>query len=131
MAKKKNKGAVHNHQLAVEAAKEHFLSLCVMFENNGRMFKGLGKIAGHSAFAKTALPAGLARMLEQHQEIGEELKNLGAALDMCGGKPCMKKEDPKNKKEDDGTFVSNIAPKDESPGKDDDKKKKTDKDEDK
>ena len=129
MAKKqKNKGAVHNQQLAVEASKEHFLSLCLMFENNGRIFKSLSKIESHSAFAKTTLPAGLSRLLEQHQEIGEELKNLGAALDMCGGKPCMKKEEPKkdepNENESEGEFVNNIAP-------EDDKDKKDSKDEDK
>lgn len=126
MTKKKKVDAIVNKQLVLEAAKEHFLSLCLMFENNGRCFKGLAKIAAHSAFAKTTLPAGLERLLIQHQEIGEEMKNLGAALDLMGGKPCMKKEEPEKKEpEDDGTFVSNIEPEDEN------KKENKDKDEDK
>ena len=105
MAKKeKNKGAVYNNMLAGENAKEHFLTLCMMYENTGKILALQAKVIKHVQFSKTTLPLLMENQLNQYHEMGEEMKNLGASLDLLGGKPVLK-----TKKE---TFVSNIDPED-------------------
>jgi hypothetical protein len=105
MAEKNKKGLPYNNLEALRDAKEHFLSLCKMYERMGKLFALQSKAMTHPIFKTSTVPQVHGRLLEQYQEVGEELKNLGTYLDLCGGKPVLKKEEPEKK-----TFVSNIKP---------------------
>ena len=103
-----------NNLEAITNCKEHFLSLCKMYEHLGKLLALQFKALTHPMFAKSVVHQTQARMAEQYNEIGEELKNVGTYLDLTGGKSVMKAEEsePKKKtiKKKKDTYVSNIAP---------------------
>ena len=115
MAKNKN-SLMYNKMLAMQNAKEHFLSLCAQYERMGQLLAMQGKALTHPQFAKTSVNTTQKSILQQFHEMGEEMKNIGASLDLCGGNPVMKKEEPEKeenpkKKTTKKKFVSNIKPK--------------------
>ena len=69
--------------------KEDFLYLCKQYSAMGQLFKRHSKVISHTQFSKTPAPTILKRILEQYQEIGEQLKTMGANIDALGGKPVL------------------------------------------
>ena len=129
MGSKNQVGMPYNKLEVLTDAKEHFLSLCKMYEHMGKLFKIHSKELSHPMFVRTSVPQTNGRLLDQFYEIGEEMKNIGILLDMAGGKPVMKAEESpipiptpeekpdvkkaakKKKAPKKETFVDNIAPK--------------------
>ena len=124
MSKKKTQGGLPYNKLeALAECKRHFLSLCQMYDYMGKLFSLQTRMFKHPMIARTAIPQSQARILEQYQEIGEEMKSVGTLLDLLGGKAVMKAEEPKTKKVEveeefekekkakkEEKFISNIAP---------------------
>jgi len=108
MSKEKKKGMMVNNLEVVSVAKEHFLSLCLMYEQMGNMHKLMSKAITHPMFSKTTIPVIEQDILFQYSEMGEELKNIGAALDLMPGKKVMKPEP--EPEPDENEFVNNIEP---------------------
>jgi hypothetical protein len=128
MSRKKKAGLPYNNLVVVTNAKEHFLALCKMYDKLGQFLNLHTKTLGHPLFAKTSIHQTQSRILEQYREIGEEMKTIGTHLDLMGGKPVMKAEEPEKKeekKDQDKVFVNNTKP----PEKKKDKKDKEDKEE--
>ena len=113
--------------------KDAFLHICKQYDHMGSLIRLQAKSMKHPIFSKTTAPACHQRIIEQYQEMGEQLKDIGRGLDDMGGKPVlenlkekkinelkeMKKLDEDEEPEieiKDGfaknkTFVSNIQPK--------------------
>lgn len=109
---KKEKGLPYNNLEVVTNTKEHFLSLCKMYEYMGKIFAIQSKALKHPVFKSTPVPLTHSRLIEQYQEIGEELKSIGTCLDLMPGKNVLKPEEKKVEKVDvEKTFVSNIKSK--------------------
>lgn len=126
--KKDKKGTPYNNLEALTNCKEHFLNLTKMYSRLGHLFKTQASSLSHPLFQSTCVPKDHLIMLNQFNEMGEELKNVGNYLDLLGGKPVMREaeETPEEKKarevkegmegkkiEKEREFVSNIAPKKE------------------
>jgi len=130
MGSKKKKGgmAFNNLELATET-KEQFITLCAQYEYMGNLFKLQGKALVHPMFSKTTVPEVQKRILQQYQEMGEALKNIGTCLDLMPGKNVLKPEGDPRKSQlekdmelgrthegedpiENKTFVSNISPDD-------------------
>jgi hypothetical protein len=69
--------------------KESFLVLCQQYEVQGKQIEALaralledGCIVGRSGKAAAA-------QLHQYHEIGEQMKTLGTAIDLLGGRPVL------------------------------------------
>jgi len=86
----KKGGLPFNNLQALAECKEHFLSLCKMYDHSGKLHLLHSKELQHPQFARTSLPQTHQRLLDQYAEIGEELKNIGTILDLLGGSPVMK-----------------------------------------
>ena len=75
----------------IEQVKESFLVLCQQYEVQGKQIEAVargmlecGAISGeHSLVAVTQL------QLHQYREIGEQLRTLGTAIDLLGGRPVL------------------------------------------
>ena len=105
------KGLPYNNLELVANCKEHFLTLCKMYEHMGILHKLQAKAMKHPLIARSTVPQTQGRIVEQYQEMGEEMKNIGELLDLMGGKPVMRAEEPQPQSTDDGkTFVSNTEP---------------------
>ena len=98
--KKKAKAELSGKKLvALNQAKSHFMNLILMYERMATLFKIAAKSATHPLIKKTPLPQGLANLVTQHHEMGEELKSVGNYLDMMGGEPSMRKPEEKKQEE--------------------------------
>jgi len=124
MSKRKKAGTPFNNLQALAECKEHFMSLCKMYDHMGKLFALQARAMTHPMVKRTSIPQTQLRIVEQFNEVGEEMKNIGAFLDLLGGKPVMKAEEPEAKKVDvkveeesekkkktkKEEYVSNIAP---------------------
>lgn len=110
----KKQGLPFNNLEALRECKEHFLSLCVMYDHMGKLFQVHAKELSHPQFSRTSLPQTHQRILDQFHEIGEEMKNVGTILDLMGGNPVMKPEEPEKEEPKKEVYVDNIAPEKES-----------------
>jgi len=75
----------------IAQVKESFLVLCQQYEVQGKQIEAVaramlegGSIAGHHG-----LVAATQLQLHQYREIGEQLKTLGTAIDLLGGRPVL------------------------------------------
>jgi len=124
VGRRNGKGLPYNNLEVTTNAKEHFLFLCNMYENMGKLIKLQSQTVSHPSFSKTTAPAILVNMTQQHHEMGEELKNIGAYLDLMPGKNVLRPEEPEGKEVEvevekeppmmSGDFVSNIQPEEEN-----------------
>jgi hypothetical protein len=73
--------------------KESFYKLCEQYEHMGKLLKLQAKTMKHPIFKPTSAPACLMRMIEQHDQFGEQLKEIGMGLDAMGGKPVLEAEE--------------------------------------
>jgi len=67
--------------------KASFLTLCQQYEVQGKLLNAQARaVAGESQYP----PAEVAKtMLKQYNEIGEQLKTLGTAIDLLGGRSVL------------------------------------------
>lgn len=112
MTKKKQvgKNLTGENLIKLTHVKDDFLHVCKQYEGMGNLIKLQSKTLSHPLFSKSTAPSVLARIIEQYQEIGEQLKTLGAGLDEMGGDPVLKKKEEKKEEPKPQTFVSNIKP---------------------
>ncbi len=105
MVKKKPVLPYNNLEVCTNA-KGHFRSLCTMYERVGELLAAQSRSLDQKIRAVDSPSSQdvLLRIIQQNQEIGEELKNLGAYLDLMPGKNVLLPEESEQK------FVSNIEP---------------------
>jgi len=112
--KDRKHGLPYNNLEVFTNAKGHFLSLCEMYEHMGKLINLQAQNLRHAKFSKTTAPTIGLKMTEQYNEMGEELKNIGAYLDLMPGKNVLLPEEPEGKDIDveveNEVFVSNIEP---------------------
>ena len=80
----------------LEATKDGFMIACKQYSRLGNLMVTHAKVVGHPAFKMSGATESFAGIIDQHAELGEQMKQIGEGLDSLGGKPVL--EDPKKKK---------------------------------
>lgn len=76
-------------RILLESIKRDFLHLCKQFSVMGNQTKMVARILSHPSFKNSGAREAFQKILDQHFEMGEQLKELGAGLDDMGGKSVM------------------------------------------
>lgn len=77
--------AVHN----LKETKDSFFVLCTQYAQLGKYLNLHAKAVATSIMTGGEAAQTLQVMIAQHQEMGEQMKNLGRGLDSLGGKPVL------------------------------------------
>ena len=72
----------------IAQVKESFLVLCQQYASQGKLLEALAHHIKQDTADGYMVPVGL-RMARQHDEIAEQLKTLGSAIDLLGGGSVM------------------------------------------
>ena len=76
---------------ALGQAKEGFYTLCRQYARMGSLIRILSKGITHPMFKQYSILSTVMVLIEQHHEIGEQLKVTGRLLDSVGGEPMMER----------------------------------------
>lgn len=73
----------------IAQVKESFLTLCQQYEAQGKQLEAMARVLVEDGMLNSKCGHVAAAQLAQYNEIGEQLKTLGTAIDLLGGRPVL------------------------------------------